>query len=750
MAEPESVAELAVALRQEARLAGERRVLAFRGPASAGREAAETALAAADLGAGNVTLVADEGYLDCEVLAPEDAHRLLGTTRDAVVLDWHVSCRPNALGQVVGAVDGGGLLVVCYPSPESWGASDCAFHRSLAVPPADPTAVRTRYHERLDALLAAHRGVGLVDVATDAVRSSGLTGAGPRKPRADPGVPDGARFPSEAYTHCLTQDQAEAVHGLECLLDTGGTAILESDRGRGKSSAAGVAAGVLAARGEDVVVTAPRRSGTEPLFARGREVMEAVGSVSGAAEYHLESASGGSVTFRDVERAAADAASTPVLIVDEAAGLPVRRLTSMLHADRVAFATTVHGYEGAGRGFTVRFRDQLAATDRTVTEIRLSTPVRYAPEDPIEAWANRTLLLDARPPVEAVLEDAGPETTTYRERSVEDLLGDEQLLRSVFGLLVEAHYRTEPNDLVRLLDAPNVRTRVLSHDGWVAAVALLAREGGLDAETRTAMYQGARISGNMLPDIFASQLRDPDAAAPRGSRVLRIATHSAIRSRGLGSSLLASIRAELQAEGTDDWLGVGYGATADLVRFWRENGYGTVHLSTTRNDTSGEYSAVMLDPLTERGQTVHDRLSNWFADRVPAVLTDALQDLDPDVGRAALAAIDAEATLDLDERGWRLIAGAAYGPGLYDVDPRPFRELALAHFLDEPGGPLSPRQERLLVAKVLQGRRWAVVADQLGFASVSECKRALGDTYAALGDAFGTDHLITERERFRD
>ncbi|MFB6086935.1 MAG: GNAT family N-acetyltransferase, partial [Haloarculaceae archaeon] len=182
----------------------------------------------------------------------------------------------------------------------------------------------------------------------------------------------------------------------------------------------------------------------------------------------------------------------------------------------------------------------------------------------------------------------------------DDLLADEHLLREVFGLLVLAHYRTEPNDLARLLDAPNVSVRALLHEGHVVSVALLAREGDLPADLRASMYEGERVRGNMIPDVLTSQLRDENAGVPAGMRVLRIATHHAARSRGLGSALLDAIRAEFADE--VDWLGTGYGATPDLVRFWAANGFRTVHLSTRRNETSGEHSVVMLDPTSDAGQ----------------------------------------------------------------------------------------------------------------------------------------------------
>ncbi|MCO8268920.1 GNAT family N-acetyltransferase, partial [Haloferax sp. AB510] len=268
-----------------------------------------------------------------------------------------------------------------------------------------------------------------------------------------------------------------------------------------------------------------------------------------------------------------------------------------------------------------------------VTDARLDDPIRYAAGDPVESWTFRALLLDARPPVDQLVADATPESASYRALSPDDLLADEHLLREAFGLLVLAHYRTEPDDLARLLDAPNLTLRALTHEGRVVSVALLAREGGLGPDTRRHMYDGGRIRGNMLPDVFTSQLRDEDAGVPVGYRVMRIATHHAVRSSGLGSRLLSAIRDEFA--GDADYLGVGFGATPELLSFWRDNGYGTVHLSTTRNDTSGEYSALMMRPLSPAGRDLRNRHAAWFLGRVGDVLGDALSDLDADVARAA-------------------------------------------------------------------------------------------------------------------
>ncbi|MFD1687341.1 tRNA(Met) cytidine acetyltransferase TmcA, partial [Halobellus litoreus] len=554
--------------------------------------------------------------------------------------------------------------------------------------------------------------------------------------------------------------------------------VVEADRGRGKSSAAGLAAGSLAAEGRDVLVTAPDRRNASDLFARAEELLSATGASDGgeratatqtdAGGDTLHAKGGGRVRYAPPAAAADLPGSPDVVLVDEAAALPVRLLSSYLDAPAVAFFTTVHGYEGAGRGFSVRFREELAACDHDVTEVTLSEPIRFAPADPVESWAFRALLLDARPPVAALVSDASPSSVTYRAISPDELAADEHLLRAVFGLLVLAHYRTEPDDLARLLDAPNLRVRVLEHEGHVVSVALLAREGGLDAETRRSMYEGARVRGNMLPDVFTSQLRDEAAGVPVGYRIVRIATHHAARSRGLGSRLLAEIRAEF--DGDADYLGVGYGATPELLSFWRANGYETVHLSTTRNESSGEYSALMFDPLSEAGRALCDRHGRWFRDRIGLALAERLRDGDLDVVRGALAACRADVPLDLSDYEWRVVVGVAFGPGQYATAPRAFRRLALAALIggrgenrdsdaDEgacdttvaagSGTPLTPREERLLVGKVLQARPADIVADELGYASARQCLRALGAAYESLVDRYGAENEVLEAERER-
>ena len=746
------VVDVATDLHREATRVDERRLLVLSGERERGYEHLRAVLDALDVPITRTTLVGPEDRLRCEQLPAANAGRLLGTTRSVVIVDAHESLRPNALGRVVGAVDGGGLLIVLSPELSTWSEHRDGFDDFLAVPPFDVEDVTGHFRTRFVETLRNHRGIALVDLEGDRVVSDGLTHPAPRLTRPAVEPPRDSRFPAPAYDACYTRDQAAALDAFAAL-EAPGALVLEADRGRGKSSAAGLAAGCVAAEGETVLVTAPSERNASEVFARARELLERLEGPAGRDDdtgdrRTLEAETGGSIRFARLLEAVEKAEEADLVVVDEAAALPVAVLESLLAADRIAFATTVHGYEGAGRGFSVRFRDRLEGSDHEVTDVTLTEPIRYAAGDPVEVWAYRALALDARPPVEPLVADARPDAVSYRTLSSVELVDDERLLYEAFGLLVLAHYRTEPDDLARLLDAPNLEARALLYDGHVVSVALLAREGNLPAARRAEMYEGGRIRGNMLPDVFTSQLRDEAAGEPTGLRVMRIATHHAVRSCGLGSTLLECVREEFADD--VDWLGAGFGATPGLLRFWRENGYSTVHVSTTRNDASGEHSAIMLNPTSDVGGDLHDRHATWFARRFPAVASDALADLEPDVVRAALASVDATAPLALSDHEWRVVAGAAYGPGLLDVDPGPFRRLVVRFLVDDPADvDLSRRERRLVVLRVLQGRPWPDVAARLGYPSAGQCMRALGEALCPLVDRYGSEATLEVRERFR-
>jgi tRNA(Met) cytidine acetyltransferase len=729
---------VAARLREQASRGNQRRLLVVTGEPEPCREYARDALAETDIGPGETTYVGPSEEFHCESLYRHEADQLLGTSREAVVLDCHERCEPNTLGRVVGTVSGDGLFLVLTPPLSEWPDRRDAFDESLAVPPFETAEVGTNFRERLVETLRVHRGITVVDAKTGDREVDGGFEPASRRPKTEPEPPEDAAFPDVVYDACLTVDQRDAVQALERLTDSEQALVVESNRGRGKSSAAGLAAGALAHAGEDVLVTAPTPQSAQALFDRAGEVLavlsDSVDSAPASETPRLETETG-TVRYEPPVDAGELPSSPDVVLVDEAAGIPVRLLDGTLDAPAVAYCTTVHGYEGAGRGFSIRFRDRLAESRHEVTECRLAEPIRYAPADPVEVWSFRALALDASAAADQLVAGATPDSIQHQPISGEQLHEDGQRLREVFGLLVDAHYRTTPNDLARLLDAPNVSVHCLLEDGHVAAVALLAREGGFDADRCRRIHEGERVRGNLIPDVLTSQLRDRTAGEPTGWRVMRIATHEAVRSRGLGSALLERVR-ERATEQDLDYLGVSYGLTPGLADFWAENRFGTVHLSTTRNARSGEHSAVMLDPLTPTGEHLFEHHTAWFCRRAPAAIRESLADADPDVVAAACRTADGTPKLHLSETEWEHAMGMSDGSAIFETAPRGPQRLAFRHLVDSAASVCSDVERELLVRKAIQGQSWEQVAAATELPSTASCKRRLGTAIGTLAELY--------------
>lgn len=762
---------LVESLHAEATRTNERRLLVLCGDRSECIDAAYTAIDTAGAATTAVTLVTTEEGFKYDRVHPDRSTQLLGQTREIVVLDCHDRWSPNTIGQTVGAVDGGGLYVLLTPRFPDWSNETSALAAGLTAPPYELAAVGDRTQSRVIETLRTHPGVAIVQVGesagsnalegTDAVNSEGsgrettiyrdgLTGGSGVPSPSPPNVPWDGSFPSVVYKTCATRDQLRAVQSLECLGDRGAACVLEADRGRGKSTAAGLAAGVFAADGRAVQVTAPDRSNADTLLNRAHDTLADLGVAHKTADADNHSVidcgtDRGSIRFDRPTDAIERASEADVLLVEEAAGLPVRVLSALCRADSIGFLTTIRGYEGAGRGFTVRFRDRLNESAYAVKTVELTEPIRYATGDPIESWSFRTLCLDASPTPESIVAGTDPADTTYERLTQTQLANDERLLRQAFGLLVDAHYRTTPDDLGRMLDGPNLSVRALTIDGHVAAVALLAAEGGLDEQTRDRIYRGDRTRGHLVPELLTSQLRDEDAGVPTSQRIVRIATHAALRGQGFGSRLLSAIATEFEPR--VDYLSVAYGATPQLLRFWTANGYRTVYLSTTEHDTSGEHSAIMLRPCSNGGQALADRHSEWFTSQLKSSLSGPLSTVDPDVVRWMLRSIDGSIGPELTAREERFVAGMAFGPGMYGAGPTGFETLALAELTD-PSGDLGPREERLLVTVVLQGRSWEAASELLDYNSSSHCMRSLGRAYRPIAERFGGELTRAEQRRY--
>lgn len=662
-----------------------RRLIALRG------ERAATALAAREALAGRAEPAPEDLWIGPDDTPPRAVAGLLGQAFDAVVLDLHDGLDADVLAQAHGFVRGGGALLLRLPSP---GAPPAPARARLAAFPYTAGDVGDRFHRVVERALAR-------------ATLSAPTELGPAT-RAFAGTPEQTTVAAR-----LTARLAGEAPTLTTLV---------ADRGRGKSSALGLA---LSAALDDglarVAVTAqsPAAAAEVFRFACGTPAPPTAGPVRWVAPMAL---------------ATDDVGPFDAILVDEAAQLPVpvlERVVARHPSARLAFATTTRGYEGSGRGFTLRFLAWLARADpRPLEHLTLTTPIRWPPDDPVERFVFDALLLDALP---AEAADVGPDEVEHVAFDRDALVADERALREVFGLLVHAHYRTVPEDLHRLLDAPNLALHGLRsrRDGGVVAVSLVAREGGLPPELCAELARGRRrVRAHALPDALVAHLGVEDAGALPMIRSVRLAVHPEARRRGLATTLVDAIHA---AYPEAELFGTLFGATPELLAFRRTVGYEVARVGASRGARTGEPAVMMLRPVSARARTLVTAVRAELARDLPLQLELLAADgellLDPRLAEALARGLPAPAPLD-DAARDALIASYLDGPRTFEARAAAVTALAAAH----PAAlrALDPQQRALIEARVLARRGWVAAARAAGYASVGAAMRALRPAVAAL------------------
>lgn len=77
-----------------------------------------------------------------------------------------------------------------------------------------------------------------------------------------------------------------------------------------------------------------------------------------------------------------------------------------------------------------------------------------------------------------------------------------------------------------------------------------------------------------------------------------------------------------------DYLGVSFGLTQELYKFWNKNNFSPAYLSLRKNDVTGEYTCIVLKSLKE-SLTFTEAFSNDFRRRFINLLSYDFRDLEP-------------------------------------------------------------------------------------------------------------------------
>lgn len=669
----------------------------------------------------------------------ERSERYLGTTYQALVMDLINSLKPNDIGRLIGIVEGGGIIILQIPKWSEWHERKNLFQMTLTVPQyPEPRKIFVRWFKEIT---LDCDGVFVFDVDNDKSLKTSIIQK--RKyQREELKLPKETIFPIELYKLALTQDQINSMKLLEHIVEKPKKSkkriavILIADRGRGKSctigiSLAGIILELLKVKNRvRIGVTAPSITNVQPLMNMTMKALDRVGLSYKVIErsVNIVEIRGSRFSIEYWEPSVLPHLGVDIAVVDEAAGIPVPLLHKIWRAYRRSiFATTIHGYEGAGRGFSVRFLKRLREDPETELYIyEMEEPIRYGKDDPVERWQFRVLLLDAEPD-ELNEEDL----KLIQEQKFEYLVLDpdklftkenEGLLKSLFGIYVLAHYRNEPDDLGMMADAPHHSIRALRLvNGKIVAAAQLAEEGPIPFEYLDSLLRGGKIPGNIIPDRLLKHARLRDIGEGRGWRIVRIAVHPDVQGRGIGSYLLKKLEEEARSRGYA-WIGSGFGATDELLRFWIKNGFIPVHISPDRNPVSAEYTVLVIKPLNTRWEQIVKTINKEFRLKVLESLHDTYRDLEIGVAHQLLKSAykTGEETckvklpnltrIQLD----RLLS---YYQGFMTYEScTDIMHILARHYwtsAEECRPSLSDIEEKILILKVLQGLSWERTADIL-------------------------------------
>ncbi len=508
------------------------------------------------------------------------------------------------------------------------------------------------------------------------------------------------------------------------------TVTLTAARGRGKSAALGVAIAAAIAHGySNIFITSPSPENLKTLFEfvfKGFDALNYLDHIDYTIIQSTNPDFNKAIVRVNVHRQhrqtiqyiqpqdAYTLGQAELVVIDEAAAIPLPLVRQLIGPYLVFMASTINGYEGTGRSLSLKLIQQLreqsrgvpklngagdaevadrssgkattngdsaAARGRSLREITLTEPIRYAEGDSVERWLNKVLCLDATLPTSKLNTQGCPHPSKCELLHVNrDTLFSfhpvsEKFLQQMIALYVASHYKNSPNDLQLMSDAPAHQLFVLvppvDEDSArlpePLCVIQVALEGQISKQSViSSLSRGQRAGGDMIPWLVSQQFQDEEFAGLSGARIVRIATNPEYTNMGYGSraitlltdfyegkfanvseteptqvdSIVRVTDAELESSTLQsdiikvrdintmpplfsrlserrphslDYVGVSFGLTPPLHKFWKRALFAPVYLRQTPNELTGEHSCVMIRTLSNSDGTTDNAWLGAFA-----------------------------------------------------------------------------------------------------------------------------------------
>ncbi|EPX74824.1 N-acetyltransferase Nat10 [Schizosaccharomyces octosporus yFS286] len=648
----------------------------------------------------------------------KESEKILGTTYGMLVLQDFEALTPNILARTIETIEGGGVVVLLLHKINSlkqlYTMSMDIHSRYRTEAHNDVTA---RFNERFILSLGNCENCLVIDDELNVLPISGGKNVKPLPPVTDEDRSTENKIKelqeslgednlaSGLVGITRTLDQSHAVLSfVESIVEKSlrGTVSLTASRGRGKSAALGLAIAAAVAYGySNIFITSPSPENLKTLFEFIFKGFDAL-NYDEHTDYDIVQSTNPAFNnaivrvniFRDHRQTiqyirpedANVLGQAELVVIDEAAAIPLPLVRKLIGPYLVFMASTINGYEGTGRSLSLKLLQQLreqsriisanantpvgnsSISGRTLKEISLDEPIRYAAGDRIEGWLNKLLCLDAANYVSKSAAQGFPhpsECSLFRV-SRDTLFSyhpvSEAFLQRMMALYVASHYKNSPNDLQLMSDAPAHQLFVLLPPvdpknpklPDPICVIQIALEGSISRDSiLNGLSRGQRAGGDLIPWLISQQYQDENFASLGGARIVRIAVSPEHTKMGYGTRALEllhdyfegkfvsvsedfrspldsmkrvtdeelqenalrtekpSVRdartmpplllklSELQPEYLH-YMGVSYGLTPSLQKFWKREGYCPLYLRQTANDLTGEHTCVMLRPLAER------------------------------------------------------------------------------------------------------------------------------------------------------
>jgi tRNA(Met) cytidine acetyltransferase len=635
----------------------------------------------------NVIYLSDRVDISADTTSPKHAKTLLGKEFDAVVFDGLTELNPDSLGAIIGTVKAGGVLILWLAENRETSLWYQRFYQIV-----------NEFESKQDSFTIIQQHQSLVLLSLPIVRQKS----------------------DQTY---LTEDQRQAVTAILKVVQghRRRPLVLSADRGRGKSASLGIAAAQLINDGKRrILITAPSLAIAEIVFEHAHRLFPDAEFSAG-----LISMNDAEIRFLAPDALIESEQKADLVLVDEAAAIPASMLEKMVKKySRIVFATTLHGYEGTGRGFAIRFQQILDQQTPNWHHYQMITPIRWAENDMLEAFSFQALLLDATPASDERINGARVDLCEFERLDRHQLVQDEQSLRELFGLMVLAHYRTRPADLQMMLDRDDISVYAMRYQGHIVATAWVVEEGALEDELSTAIYNGQRrLKGHLLPQSLLAHCGITSAGSLRYQRIIRIAVHPLLQQREIGKTLLNHI-IEQSVNNDDDMVGTSFGISTELLTFWTKSDFIPVRLGIHHDEVSGSHSVMMLQAVSSAGKQVLRAAKQRFQQQWFDVLHNQFKRLNADFVIALSQLFSPEKRV-LSVGDEQEIMAFSHGQRGYD-----FSQIALWHYLkimiSHPVFlTLSQQQQHLCIEKIMQQRDWSEIAKNLEYTGKAHMINAL-------------------------